>query len=483
MHRDDYLAHDALGLGEMIAAGDVSAAEVLDAAIAVVDEVNPVVNAVVRRFDDDARRAVSAGLPTGPLAGVPYLLKDLTAMMAGTPTSSGSRFFDGHVPDYDSVTVARLRAAGLVIFGRTNSPELGGNASTEPQQWGPTRNPWDIDRSPGGSSGGSAAAVASGMVPAAHATDGGGSIRIPASSCGVFGFKPSRARTSAGPILGEGWSGMSSEHAVTRSVRDSAALLDITSGAAAGDPYACEPPVRRFVDEVTTEPGRLRIAFTTVAPSGAPVDPDVVATVERTALLCDSLGHEVVEAAPDYDAAALSEAALRIMAVHYLVAVTKRSEALGRDPEHHELERVMWHRLGVARETTGLQYARAVETMHLTGRHVGRFLEQHDVILRPTVAQPPPPLGVLNMNTEDLPTFLSTLWGLAPFTLLFNATGQPAMSVPLGMSSTGLPIGVQFAARRGDDGLLYRLAGQLERAEPWWDRRPVVASSTPDGSR
>ncbi len=474
MDLEEYLDHDAVGLAGLVSAGDVSPDELLDVALDAVEAVNPSVNAVVQVFEGRARDAIAAGLTDGPLRGVPYLLKDLTAMLAGVPTTSGSRFFADHVPDYDSTTVARLQAAGLVVFGKTNSPELGGNASTEPQQWGPSRNPWDTSRSTGGSSGGSAAAVAAGIVPAAHATDGGGSIRIPSACCGVFGFKPSRGRTSAGPILGEGWSGMSAEHAITRSVRDSAALLDAIAGAAPGDPYTAEPAARPYLDEVGREPGRLRIAMTTVAPSGAPVEPDVVAAVEEAARLCEALGHEVVEATPDYDAAKLSECALRIMAVHYLVAVTKRSEAIGREPEHEELERVMWHRLGIARQTTGLEYARAVEGLHLAGRQVGGFMVHHDVILRPTVARTALPLGVLDMNTEDLPSFLGALWGFAPFTLLFNATGQPAMSVPFGTSTDGMPIGVQFAARRGEDDLLFRLAGQLERARSWWARRPAV---------
>jgi amidase len=474
VNAETYRTMDAVGLGQLVATGDVSAEELLDLALDRLREVNPTVNAVIHTMEAEARRSARAAVPgSSPLAGVPFLLKDLTAWYAGVPTRSGSRFWKDFVPDRDTETVARLRAAGLVIFGKTNTPEFGGAPTTEPQLFGPTRNPWDVRHSAGGSSGGSAAAVAAGIVPAAHATDGGGSIRIPSSCCGVFGFKPSRGRTSAGPVLGEQWAGMSAEHAITRTVRDSAALLDITSGAAPGDPYSLPRPARPFLEEVGHDPRRLRIAASAEVAPGITVDPEALLAFEAGIAACRSLGHEVVEAAPVYEREVTSAAVVRIIAVSYASMIGKRVEALGREPEPDELERVIHRRREVGQATSGVDYLRAVEAIHRAGRDLAAFMTDFDVILRPTVAQPPPPLGYLDMNATDLDAFLQRLWSYIPYTAVFNATGQPAMSVPLHWTAAGLPMGVQFAGRLGEEGLLFQLAGQLERAAPWSGRRPA----------
>ncbi|MGQ0569709.1 MAG: amidase, partial [Armatimonadota bacterium] len=297
----EYADYDALGLGELIARRQVKAEEVLEAAIERIESLNSSINAVVHKMYDEARATIAAGRPSSPLAGVPYLLKDLSAWQKGARAGYGSRIYDGFVADHDYTLVERHKAAGLVILGRTNTPEFGLNAATEPVINGATRNPWNLERSAGGSSGGAAAAAAAWMVPAAHATDGGGSIRIPAANCGVFGLKPSRARNPAGPDVGEGWSGLSCGHAVTHTVRDSAALLDATSGPAAGDPYWAPPPQRPFLEEVGVDPGRLRIAVKKRTLSGTPVDPGCVRGVEAVAKLCEDLGHHVKEAMPVFD--------------------------------------------------------------------------------------------------------------------------------------------------------------------------------------
>ena len=473
MKIEEYLAYDMLGLADLVRSGQVSGSQLLDVALTITEKVNPSVNAVVRLMEAEARQTLHMSDKSAALYGVPYLLKDLTAMYAGVPTTQGSVFFKDFVPDYDTVTVRRLRESGLVIFGKTNTPELGGNVSAEPQLFGPTRNPWNLAYSAGGSSGGAAAAVCAGIVPAAHATDGGGSIRIPASCCGLFGLKPSRGRTSFGPKLGEGWNGMTSEHAITRSVRDSAALLDVIAGPALGDPYGIPAPRRSFLDALGERVRPLRIAYTAVAPSGAPVDERVVAELMSTVNVLRANGHTCVEAVPEIDGAAVSDANVKVIAVHHAFNVGKRAAVLGREPQAGDLEKVMQYRVDVGKQVSAVDYVKAVETLHQTGRAVGEFMQEYDVILRPTTAQPPQPIGTFDMNTDDLQSFLKALWGYIPFTAMFNATGQPAMSVPLGWAD-GLPVGMQFAGRYGDEETLFQLARQLEDESPWADRRPSM---------
>ena len=463
---------DGLGLADLVRRREVSPKELLDAAIARVEARNPSLNAVVTRMYDIARSVVSAGLPSASFTGVPYLLKDIGVLYTGTPTSAGSRVFADVVADHDSELTVRLKRAGLVIFGKTNTPEMGIATSTEPRLFGPTRNPWNLGYSAGGSSGGAAAAVAGGMLPMAHASDGGGSIRIPASACGLFGLKPTRARNPMGPDVGEGWSGASISHAITRSVRDSAALLDATSGPDVGDPYWAPPPAAPFLAEVGRDPGHLRIALTTTPWNGKPVDPQCADATRAAARLCEHLGHHVEEAQPTFDAEAYGLATRIIVSASVRNALDLRGLARGRPVTEDEVERVTWLRAQDGSNYTAADYARSILVVHRIGRVVGRFFTRYDILLTPTMACTPYPLGVLDLSTTDLDRFVDAILRSVAFTSLFNNTGNPAMSVPLAWSREGLPIGVQFVAPFGDEARLFRLAAQLERAQPWADRRP-----------
>jgi amidase/6-aminohexanoate-cyclic-dimer hydrolase len=470
----DIRSFDGLRLAELVRRKEMSAHEVLDAVLARADAANPALNAIVTRLDGQARAAIAAGLPEGPFTGVPYLLKDLGALYTGAPTSFGSALFDGNVADHDSEITARLRRAGLVIFGKTNTPEMGLSPSTEPRRFGVTRNPWNPAFSAGGSSGGAAAAVAAGILPMAHATDGGGSIRIPASCCGLFGMKPTRARNPMGPDAGEGWGGASVAHAVTWSVRDSAALLDATAGPDIGDPYWAPPPAGPFLAEVGRDPGRLRIALTTASFNGAPVNEECAQAARAAAKLCASLGHVVEEARPTIDARALGLAVRIIIAANVRAALEARAGALGRPLAETDVERQTWGRVAEGASFSAWEYARSINVVHRTGRQVARFFAQWDVLLSPTMCQPPYPLGVLNMSSTDDTAYVDAVLASVGFTSLFNSAGNPAMSVPLATSTQGLPIGVQFAGRFGDEATLFRLAAQLESAQPWAGRRPAA---------
>jgi amidase/6-aminohexanoate-cyclic-dimer hydrolase len=468
-----YADYDALGLADLVARKQVTAAELLDAAIERIEALNPKLNAVVQKAYDDARGAIARGLPPGPLSGVPFLMKDLYAWQQGARIGNGSRLYDGFVADHDFTLVERYKAAGLVILGRTNTPEFGLNAATEPVVNGPTRNPWNPQRSAGGSSGGAAAAVAVGMVPAAHATDGGGSIRIPAANCGVFGLKPNRGRNPAGPDVGEGWSGLACGHVVTRTVRDSAALLDASSGPAPGDPYWAPPPARPFLHEVGADPGRLRIALQTKTNAGTPVHADCVAGAESVAKLCVELGHHVEEATPAFDFNGLRWAMDVIISGSLRNAVDARLDALKRELRQGDLERItaLWAERG--RRYTARDYARALVVVHGIGRSFGAFFRRYDLLLSPVLAEPPLPLGTTDMMGEDLDAYNERLFRLIPFTPQFNAGGGPAMSLPLHWTADGLPVGIQFGADFGNEALLFRIAAQLEAARPWKDRRPA----------
>src|SRR5262245_20696863 len=484
MKIEEFMAHDGLGLAELVRKREVSPAEVLEAAIARIEARNPALNAIVTRLDDEARAAVKAGLPTGPFTGVPYALKDLGALYTGAVTSFGSALFKDFVLDHDSEITARLKRAGLVIFGKTNTPEMGLASSTEPRLFGPTRNPWNLAHSAGGSSGGSAAAVAVGMVPMAHATDGGGSIRIPASACGLFGLKPTRARNPMGPDAGEGWGGASVGHAVTRSVRDSAALLDATSGPDVGDPYWAPPPAGPFLAEVGRAPGRLRVALTVTPWISGPVDPECAEAALAAARLCASLGHTVDEARPTIDEMAWRNATRVIVAANIANNLDARAAAvLGRPLAETDVERMTWDRVRDARSMTAAQYAGSIGVVHRVGRIVARFLQNYDVILSPTMCAPPQRLGVLDMSTDDPDRYLAAVFASIGFTSLFNSSGHPAMTLPLGISMNGLPLGVQFAGRFGDEATLLRLAAQLEKARPWADRRPSLSAAVAAGGR
>ena len=422
---------------------------------------------MVARLYDDARAAVRAGLPAGPFTGVPYLLKDLGALYTGAVTSYGSRLFTGNVADHDSEITARLKRAGLVVVGKSNTPEMGLAPSTEPRLFGPTRNPWKLDHSAGGSSGGAAAAVAAGMLPMAHATDGGGSIRIPASCCGLFGLKPTRARNPMGPDAGEGWGGASIGHAVTWSVRDSAALLDATSGPDVGDPYWAPPPAGPFLGEVGRDPRPLRVALTTAPWHDSPVDPECAAAARAAAQLCERLGHHVEEARPEIETGAWRQATRVIVAANVTFNLEARAAALGRPLAEDDVERMTWDRVVDGRRMSAADYARSIWIVHRVGRAVARFFQRYDILLTPTMCKPPHPLGVLDMSTTDPDAYLAAVFASIGFTSLFNSSGNPAMTAPAGDVCLGLPLGVQAVGRFGDEATLFRLASQLELATPW----------------
>ncbi|MDE0654195.1 MAG: amidase [bacterium] len=469
---DNYRDHDALGLAELVRSGQASAGELLDDAIAAVAERNGALNAVVTEMYDEARAEIAAGVPAGPFAGVPFLLKDLRAAYAGVPTTSGSRYWVDNVPEDDSETVRRFRRAGFVIFGKTNTPEFGCCPSTEGALFGATQNPWQAGFSAGGSSGGSGAAVASGMVPAAHGSDGGGSLRIPASCCGAFSLKPTRGRVPAGPTYGESWNGLSTEGVITRTVRDSAAVLDAISGPAPGDPYWAPPPPRSYAEEVVTPPGQLRVAVQREALSGAAVHADCVAAVDRAADALADLGHDVVDAVPSYDVKGTGDAFTLLIAANVQAGIDRYADETGRSPGPGDLEHVVGVLRNIGHDRTAADLVRAIWAMHGAGRDIAPFFETYDVLLSPVVATPPPPLGVLDPTTEDLNGYLTAVFDFIPFTSLANIAGVPAMSVPWDRNADNLPVGIHFTAGYGREDVLLRLAGQLEQVHPWPLRAP-----------
>jgi Asp-tRNA(Asn)/Glu-tRNA(Gln) amidotransferase A subunit family amidase len=471
----EYVNYDGLGLAELVRTREVAATEILEAAIARIERLNPTLNAVVTKVYDAARAEAQALDADAPFAGVPFLLKDLGGAQAGVPLSAGSRFFAHAAAPADAEIVKRHKRAGLMILGRTNTPEFGLSATTEPVLFGPTRNPWDPTRTAGGSSGGSAAAVAVRMVPLAHASDGGGSIRIPAACCGLFGLKTTRNRNTLAPYAGESLAGCSVEHVVSRSVRDSAAALDATAGPAPGDPYFAAPPARPFLAEVGAPPDRLRIALTTKAFGGAPVHPDCVAATEAAARLCEELGHIVEEAAPAFDVEGLDANYNLIFAVGATANIQLRARAIGKELNPEAFERVTWAMVEMGRSISAPDYVMMVNRLHGISREIAAFFDTYDALLTPSLAEPPVELGVLDMMSDDLAAYTERLWRFTPFTYPFNVTGQPAMSVPLSWNAAGLPIGVHFVGRYGDEATLFRLAAQLEQARPWADRRPPEA--------
>ena len=468
----EYESYDGLGLAELIRRKAVTPDEVLDAAIARVDARNPALNAVVMELYDHARQAIAAGLPNGPFTGVPFLLKDLGSALAGARTTRGSKFFAAlPAQTHDSVHVTRLKQAGLVIYGKTNTCEFGLSLTCEPQLYGPSRNPWDTTRTPSGSSGGAAAAVAARMLPMADASDGFGSIRAPAAACGLIGLRPTRARNTMAPFLGEGMGGLSIEHAVTLSVRDCAALLDATSGPGPGDPYVAPPPARPYLAEVGADPGRLRIAATRIAPNGAPVAADYLRVLRETADLCTELGHEVHDADPAIDRDLVIATFRTLSAVNVLNALQSHPE--GRDPTPDEVETVVFRTMQLAKTIDAASYMRATQAAHRLGRQMAAFHADYDVLLTPALGTLPPKLGWIDMTMDDLDEYWDRVFGFSPFTVWFNLTGQPAMMIPLGQTESGFPIAVQAVARYGDEACLFRLAAQLEAARPWIGRKPA----------
>ncbi len=491
MRFPEYDALDAMGLAALVGRREVSAAEVLEAALERADARNPRLNAIVHRADEVARRRAAGPLPPGPLSGVPFLLKDLITAWRGQPMTGASRLGAGHVPDHDSEVVRRLEGAGLVLFGLTNAPELGILAHTEPALHGPARNPWDPARTPGGSSGGAGAAVAARIVPAAHANDGGGSIRIPASHGGLVGLKPTRGRVSLAPDLGESWLGFVAEGVISRSVRDTAALLDVLAGHVPGDPFELPPPARPFLAEVGAPPGRLRVAYTSESFFGHGCSPEARAAVEDAARLLASLGHEVVEARPPFERERMVLAYVHVVAASVASEVDALARRTGRRPGWDLLEP---ETLGLAAGGRALRASELVDdldAMRLMARGVARFMEHHDLLLTPTVAQPPVRVGALRPRPWEVAALrVAVASGLRPlldqlfqqvgdrsfeatgFTMPFNQTGQPAVSLPLHWTAQGLPLGVQLVARPGEEATLLRVAAQLEEARPWAGRVP-----------
>src|SRR6266478_5776020 len=471
----EYERYDATGLADLVRRRQFSPGELLDAAIERVEARNAAVNAVTMPLYDYARAAIAKGLPDGPFTGVPFLMKDLSASIAGVPMTRSSRFFaDAPAPAADSEHVARLKRAGLVIFGRTNTCELGLSLTCEPRLHGPTRNPWDPTRISGGSSGGAAASVGARMLPMAHATDGFGSIRAPAACCGVVGLKPTRGRNTFAPATGEGLGGCSTEHAVTLSVRDTAALLDATAGAGPGDPYTAPPPPRHFLTEAQAERKQLRIAYTTVAPNGAPVDTEYLKALAETVVFCKDLGHEVVEADPEIDRADVEPTFLTLAAVNTMVNLGTHPTA-GRTARKGEVENVTWGTAQWSEKITSADYVRATQTMHRLGRQMAAFHAGYDVLLTPGLGTLPPKLGWIDMMLEDVDEYWRRVFTFSPFTVWFNLTGQPALMLPLGRSASGFPIAVQLAGRFGDEGTILSLGAQLEKARPWINKRPPLS--------
>ncbi len=468
---NDYEDYDALGLAGLVQSGETTAEALLEEAISRTEKRDGEIGSIVIRMFDEAREAVAAGIPSGPFEGVPFLLKDLHLAWPGVRLTNGSKLFSDFVPEVESELVARYRRAGLVIFGKTHSPEYGLTTSSESRLFGQTKNPWNLGHTAGGSSGGASAAVAAGILPMANASDGGGSIRIPATCCGLFGMKPTRGRTPLGPSSGEGWAGMSAVHAVSRSVRDSAALLDATAGPDLGAPYAAQPPAGAFLDQVSRAPGKLRIAVQVNAWNGFEPHADCLAALRDAEALCRELGHQVEEAPFAVDASVLAPATLTILSANIRAMMEERAQVLGRDLREDDVEPGTWALSELSHGRGATDYVNAVRTIHSIGRDLARHLEPYDMILSPTMATPPHPLGLLSLSNPDREAQGIAVLQSVGYTQLANVSGHPAMSVPLFWNEQGLPVGVQFLGRMNDEGGLYQLAGQLEEARPWFGRR------------
>ena len=467
---DNPAALDAMAQAAMVREKQVTARELVDAAIGRIERLNPHINAVVTTCFERAREQAARPRADGPFAGVPILVKDLTAF-EGTRLTFGSACFRDYVAPYTHEVVRRLEQAGFIVLGKTNTPEFGILPTTEPRLHGPTRNPWHLAHSAGGSSGGAAAAVAAGMVPVAHASDGGGSIRIPASACGLFGMKISRGRN---PELPEPtWHGFGVHHCVSRSVRDSAAVLDATQGPAPGDRWWAPPPSRPYLQEVGAPPGRLRVAFTTTDSLGRRAHADCVAAVESTARLCESLGHHVEEAAPQIDGNSLTDAFLFLWGVGVAASI-KEATRLMAQTGADAFEPITRGFAGLSANREPADVGLAWRPLLQIGYVIARFLQTYDVLLTPVLARPPVPIGTIS---QEMPfdTLLALLIEYVAYTPTANVTGQPAMSVPLSWTSDGLPVGSHFTGRFGDEATLFRLAAQLEHAQPWAERWPPAS--------
>lgn len=468
---------DATGLAESIRRGDITAREMLDRTIARIESLNPVVNAVSLRHFELAAESLRQLDRQAPFSGVPFLLKDLWVAMAGTRVTNGSRFFEQLSYDHDGELIKRFRRAGFVIVGKAASPELGLTTTTESALHGAVRNPWQLDRVAGGSSGGSAAAVSAGMVPIAHASDGGGSIRIPASCCGLVGLKTSRGRVPFPIRRFQGWGGLSTHFAVTRSVRDAARLLDVVAGPEAGASVLQQPSAGLFMSAIESSPRPLKIARLPAPFSGGAVDPECERAVDTVAALCRQLGHRVEVATPDIDYKGYTAAFGTIIAVQTLAALRERERQMGRACTEADVEPVTWLIAQSGQRIDGLAFASAETTLDEAARQSAEFFKDWDLLLSPTLAQAPVELGKLGLSPTNFAQYAADVTAFSPYTSLANVTGQPSISLPLGWSRSGLPLGVMFTARFADEATLLSLSRTLERELPWHDRRPTFRAS------
>ena len=465
MNNSEYFSYDALGLAELVRTKQISSIELLEVAIALTEKLDPKLNAVPIKHFELARENLKNNTDSGIFNGVPFLLKDLNNYLKGTVTSGGSRVLENITADHTSELVKRTLDSGLNIFGKTNSPELGLTVTTEPVLYGPTRNPWDLDRSSGGSSGGASSAVAAGIIPMAQASDGGGSIRIPASCCGLFGLKPTRARTPLGPASLEGWGGQSIFHCVSVSVRDSAALLDVTSGPEKGAPYRSAYQEKSFLEQINIEPGNLKIGY--LEDSSISVDEDVKEVMNSTIDLCQKLGHSVESTKINFSSEEISLAIITIISSNVSYAVKSQSDQTGREVSNEYFENVTLQMAENGNNFSASDYVNAIKINHRLGQELEKMFDQYDVLLSPVLASPPVKIGTIDMNTNDMKTYVERLTKYSPFTGIFNQSGQPSMSVPLFRTKDNLPVGSMFSAAFGNENLLFSLAGQLEQAQPW----------------
>jgi amidase len=466
---------DATDLSDLVRNGEISIPELIDGAIERLEKVNGHLNAVITPMYAGARSGAVDQRSSGPFPGVPFLIKDFLAEVKGVRLAEGSAFLGDHVPSSDSELITRFRAAGLLSIGKTNTPEFAIGATTEPVRFGATHNPWDTTLTPGGSSGGSAAAVAARIVPMAHGNDAAGSIRIPASCCGLIGLKPSRGRVSLGPLYGDLFGGIVAEFAVTRSVRDTASLLDAVAGRMTGEPYSLPAPERPYAEAIKREPVKLRIGFSAMTPLGDELHPECERAVRDAATLCEDLGHQVEERAPDYDAMGLWTNLTTMLASGVSWAMQDWSRRLGRPLTRELFEPFVWALGERGRSLSAPDYLLAVQDLQAEVRAYSRFFDTHDLWLTPTLGQPPVPLGTLGYDGDPIELRRRTA-RFSPFTYIANASGQPAISLPLHWSEAGLPIGVQMTARVGEESTLLRIAAQLEQARPWAERLPAVCA-------
>lgn len=473
---DEYSRYDGLGLAGLVATGEISAAELLEIAIARAEEVNPALNAIIYRDYERAREAAKQP-PLGPFAGVPFLLKDISLQCAGTPTRQGSRLFPDTPADHDTHLMSRFRRAGLIAFAKTNVPEFGLVPTTEGKLYGPAHNPWELTHSPGGSSGGSAAAVAAGVVPLAHANDGGGSIRIPASCCGLVGLKPTRGRVSAGPDMPDSVDGLAIELVVSRSVRDTAAALDAAAGSELGDPYSPPPAPASYLRTAEHPPRPLRIAFTTTRLDGTKLHPDCIAAVEHAGKLCRDLGHEVEEASPQFPVALFEPAFTDVWCSHLVSAIDFLVRTTGKTPGPDNLEPLTLAYYERGKAVPASRYIQSKIILSRISRGIAHFHQHYDLWLTPTLGEPPWKLGRFDPDRTDLAAVMSEFAAYVPFTPVQNVTGQPAINLPLFWNAENMPIGVQFVGAFGDELTLLQLATQLERTAPWAERYRTISIS------